>query len=191
MPKKVKKKSTGQFKSDIKKLKAAGVTKVDLRKVKPTSYWRKRLVQFRGVINGKEIAAPLKNKAAIKVASKQGKVVGKFQILPKVAGAKVVKSKTAFLGYKIKYATGVSSVSLPNRWKKETLRDYLERIKATEKVGKQGTQFGFTVAGNRSEFLYSDIEDAIADIETAYGDRDVPLENFSLFNLEDSEDWYL
>jgi hypothetical protein len=161
-----------QFKSEIKKLKQAGVTKVDLRKVKQTPYWRNKLKDFRGVVNGKQVAVKLspKQRAA---AGRGANIKGSFQILPKLPGSKIIKDKRAPLGYKIRFASGVTKIDLPPIRKRESVRAYLERLRKTvgpTVKGGPGASLSYNIHGNSGNLTYEDFDQMIDDIEDEYAD---------------------
>ena len=191
-PRAARKPSTKQFKAEMKALKSAGITKVDLRKVKPSAYWNDRLKKFRGVINGKQVAVKVSPQQS-KTAKRNGtKVVGSFAVIPNLPGQKITKSKTAPLGYKIKYPNGVQAIKLPKKRKNETLRGYLRKV---EKLGggMPGTQVSFVIHGNRSRSTFSDFGAAVAYLEDAYGDDDdnpSTFDDFQLYYLSDESEWY-
>jgi len=190
------KRSLKQFKAEVKQLKKAGVTNVDLRTVKPTKYWRDKLKAFRGVINGKQVAVKISPKQK-RAAKREGKVIGSFAILPNIPGQKVSRSKSAPTGYKIRLPNGVTSVKIPKKKRSETLKQYFERLQKNSSIEKAlnrpGTQISFTIHGNRSRHSFADFGLAAQYLEDAYVNDDdggSAFDDFQLYSLADDAEFF-
>ena len=185
--------SLGQLRAEVAKLKKAGVTspKTNPRKIKKTSYWLNRVKEFRSVINARE--TPVKISPSQKRTAKLNGVrtVGRFALIPKIKGQRVLKSKSAPLGFKVRYPSGVESITLPRKRKNETLSQYIERLKVRGiDFDRPGRQLAFTLFGNRSQLTFGNIDQLVKTLEESYGPESTAFRGFSLFSISNDEDFY-